>query len=155
MVGTGTASADGEGRAASTDWRWWCSNLDTHTAGPSASGALSNFVRVARSWRVVFRGPVSDEVLAELPDGEMLHVSGHEGVGRKSSTIWVRAADAAAAEAAVQAAITTPGCWAQYRDHVGRRHAVVHQGVDVSEADSTASLAAVQAMIAHVQQLRA
>jgi hypothetical protein len=51
--------------------------------------------------------------------------------------------------------IKQAGCWAQYRDHVGRRHAVVHQGVDVSEADSTASLAAVQAMIAHVQQLRA
>ncbi len=62
-----------------------------------------------RSWRVVFRGPVSDEVLAALPDGEMVHVSGHEGAGRRSSTMWVRAADAAGAEAAVRTAIATPG----------------------------------------------
>lgn len=62
-----------------------------------------------RSWRVVFHGPVSDEVLVELPEREMVHVSGHEGAGRRSSTIWVRAADAAAAQAAVQAAVTTPG----------------------------------------------
>ena len=62
-----------------------------------------------RSWRVVFRGRVSDEVLAALPDGELVHVSGHEGAGRRSSPIWVRAADAAAAEALVRTAITTPG----------------------------------------------
>jgi hypothetical protein len=32
---------------------------------------------------------------------------------------------------------------------------VVHQGIDVTEADAAASLAAVQAMIAHVEQLGA
>lgn len=62
-----------------------------------------------RSWRVVFRGPVSDEELNGLPPDRMIYVSGHEIAGSRSSTIWVRAPDAATAEQAVTEAISTPG----------------------------------------------
>jgi HEPN domain-containing protein len=62
-----------------------------------------------RSWRVVFRGPASDEELHALPEDLMIYVSGHEVRGSRSSTIWVRAADAAAAQQAVRDAIPAPG----------------------------------------------
>jgi hypothetical protein len=64
---------------------------------------------VDRSWRVVFRGPVSDEELNALPEDRMIYVSGHEVRGSRSSTIWVRAADAAAAQQAVRDAIPVAG----------------------------------------------
>jgi hypothetical protein len=86
-----------------------CKQVAPRRNEPLASGVLATFVGVDRSWRVVFRGPVSDEVLAQLPEDKMVHVSGHEGAGRRSSTIWVRATDAGAAESAVRAVITTPG----------------------------------------------
>jgi HEPN domain-containing protein len=57
----------------------------------------------------VFRGPVSDEELNALPAELMTYVSGHEVRGQRASTIWVRAANAAAAQQAVQDAISAPG----------------------------------------------
>jgi hypothetical protein len=62
-----------------------------------------------RSWRVVFRGPVSDEVLANLPSDQMIFATGHETSGQRSAALWVWAADAAAAKEAVRDAISTPG----------------------------------------------
>lgn len=63
-----------------------------------------------RTWRVVVRGPVGDEDLTRLPSDHMLWVSGHSGArGERSSTIWVRAADADSAREAVRAAIPTDG----------------------------------------------
>ena len=41
--------------------------------------------------------------------------------------------------------------WADYKDHVKRRHGVVHNGVEVRQAQATASLAAARAMIEHIQ----
>src|SRR2546423_5149569 len=64
---------------------------------------------VDRSWRVVFRGPVSDEELNALPEDRMIYVSGHQVRGSRASTIWVRAADAAAAQQAVRDAIPSAG----------------------------------------------
>jgi hypothetical protein len=64
---------------------------------------------VDRSWRVVFRGPVSDEDLNALAEDHLLYVSGHEVGGSRSSTIWVRAADAAGAQQALRDAISAPG----------------------------------------------
>lgn len=58
------------------------------------------------SWRVVFRGLVAAHVLDALSTDRMLYVSGHGGNGAQSSTIWVRAPDAATAEQAVRYAIT-------------------------------------------------
>jgi hypothetical protein len=56
------------------------------------------------------RGPVGDEDLTRLPSDHMLWVSGHSGArGERSSTIWVRAADADSAREAVRAAIPTDG----------------------------------------------
>jgi hypothetical protein len=57
----------------------------------------------------VFRGPASDEELNALPANSMIYVSGHEVRGSRSSTIWVRAVDAATAESAVRDAVSTPG----------------------------------------------
>ena len=77
--------------------------------GTVTSAAPTTFVRV-RTWRVVFRGPVSDEVLASLPPDHMLYVSGHTvGSHLRSSTLWVRAADAPSARQAVLDALSTPG----------------------------------------------
>lgn len=44
--------------------------------------------------------------------------------------------------------------WAEYKDHVKRRHGVVHKGVEVNQAQATASLAAARAMIEHAQARR-
>lgn len=44
--------------------------------------------------------------------------------------------------------------WSEYKDHVRRRHGVVHAGVEVNEDHATASVAAARAMIAHVQARR-
>lgn len=57
----------------------------------------------------MFRGPVSDEELNALPADVMIYVSGHEVRGSRASTIWVRAANAAAAQQAVNDAISAPG----------------------------------------------
>lgn len=57
----------------------------------------------------MFRGPVSDEELNALPADLMIPVSGHEVRGSRASTIWVRAASAAAAQQAVKDAISAPG----------------------------------------------
>jgi len=57
----------------------------------------------------VFRGPVSDEELNALPEDRMIYVSGHQVRGSRASTIWVRAADAAAAQQAVRDAIPAAG----------------------------------------------
>jgi hypothetical protein len=77
--------------------------------GPSlASVGLSRFTFTDRSWRVVVRGPVEDDVLAALPSDRMLWVSGNSGArGQHSSTIWVRAEDASSAEESVRTAIPT------------------------------------------------
>lgn len=64
---------------------------------------------MARTWRVVFRGPVSDDVLAELPPDQMLWVTGHELRGQRSSTLWVQAGDANAAARAVENAMPVAG----------------------------------------------
>lgn len=58
-----------------------------------------------RSWRIVFRGEVSDETLARLPRDVMTYVSGHPRPRRRSVTLWVQAKDAATAEQAVRDAI--------------------------------------------------
>jgi hypothetical protein len=44
--------------------------------------------------------------------------------------------------------------WQKYRSHVARRHAVVHQGVLVSEAAASESFEAVEALIRHVEEVR-
>jgi HEPN domain-containing protein len=44
--------------------------------------------------------------------------------------------------------------WTEYKDHVKRRHGVVHNGVEVTRAQATASVAAARAMIEHVQARR-
>jgi hypothetical protein len=62
-----------------------------------------------RTWRVVFRGPVSDDDLAGLPADRMLWVTGHEVRGLRSSTIWVRADDADSAERTVRDAVAVTG----------------------------------------------
>jgi HEPN domain-containing protein len=74
-----------------------------------ATGASGRLEAVDGSWRVVFRGPVSDEELNALPADQMIYVSGHEVRGQRASTIWVRAANAAAAQQAVEHAISAPG----------------------------------------------
>jgi hypothetical protein len=62
-----------------------------------------------RTWRVVFRSPVSDDALASLPEG-LLYVSGHNVGGHlQSSTFWVRASDAGSAAQAVRDAISSAG----------------------------------------------
>ena len=74
-----------------------------------ATGASGRVEAVDRSWRVVFRGPVSDKELNALPADLMIYVSGHEVRGQRASTIWVRAASAAEAKQAVEDAISTSG----------------------------------------------
>ena len=41
--------------------------------------------------------------------------------------------------------------WADYKDHVKRRHGIVHKGVEVNQDQATASLAAARGMIDHIQ----
>lgn len=75
-----------------------------------AAGASGRVEAVDRGWRVVFRGPVADGELNALPaDLMMIYVSGHEVRSSRASTIWVRAASAAAAQQAVNDAISAPG----------------------------------------------
>ena len=62
-----------------------------------------------RTYRVVFRGAVTDDALTGLPDDQMLWVTGHEVQGTRSSTIWVRADDADAAARAVETSLPGPG----------------------------------------------
>jgi hypothetical protein len=77
--------------------------------GRLVAGARANVAFMDRSWRVVFRGPVSDAELNALPADVMVYVSGHEIRGSRASTIWVRAPTAAEAQRAVTEAISTPG----------------------------------------------
>jgi hypothetical protein len=41
--------------------------------------------------------------------------------------------------------------WADYKDHVKRRHGLVHKGVEVNRDQATASLAAAREMIERIQ----
>ena len=47
--------------------------------------------------------------------------------------------------------ITNVDVWGGYKDHVKRRHGIVHQGVEVSRPQATASLEAARSMIEHVR----
>jgi hypothetical protein len=82
---------------------------DVRRQHPMATVASDRVEAVNRSWRVVFRGPVTDQELNALPADLMIYVSGHEVRGQRASTIWVRAASAAEAKQAVEDAISAPG----------------------------------------------
>ncbi len=51
----------------------------------------------------------------------------------------------------MQDMITNVDAWGGYKDHVKRRHGIVHQGVEVSRLQAAASLEAARAMIEHVR----